>query len=162
MRATWREEQEAATREAAEDWQHRQTLIDRLRAHMHRGDGVTVTVLGRRLVGFVEEVGDDVLALRTASGRIDVHLAPSIAFEYAVTSPAREGGHRGSDAVGGSFRAALLVREQDVLVLLGTAADPDGRAGRLSVGADHVVLTTPDTELAVPLASVGWVCPAPD
>ena len=48
MRAAWREEQEAATRDAAEDWHHRQTLVDRLRAHMHRGDGVTVTVLGRR------------------------------------------------------------------------------------------------------------------
>ncbi len=95
MRAAWRAEQDAATRDATEDWQHRQTLVDRLRAHMHRGDGLTVTVLGRRLVGFVEEVGDDVLALRTVSGRIDVHLAPSIAFEYAVTAPAREGGHRG-------------------------------------------------------------------
>jgi hypothetical protein len=162
MRAAWREEQEAATRDAAEDWQHRLTLVDRLRAHMHRGDGVTVAVLGRRFVGFVEEVGDDVVALRTASGRIDMHLVPTIAFEYAVTSPAREGGHRGTDAVGGSFRAALLVREQDARVLLGTAADPDGRAGRLRVGADHVVLTTPDTEVAVPLASLGWVCPAPD
>jgi hypothetical protein len=162
MRAAWREEQEAATRDAAEDWQHRQTLADRLRAHMHRGDGLTVTVLGRRLVGFVEEVGEDVLALRTASGRIDVHVAPSIAFEYAVTSPAREGGHRGTDAVGGSFRAALLVREQDARALLGTIADPDGRAGHLRVGGDHVVLTTPDTELAVPFTSIGWVCRAPE
>ena len=162
MRAAWREEQEAATREAAEDWQHRQTMVDRLRAHMHRGDGLTVTVLGRRLIGFVEEVGEDVLALRTATGRIDVHLRPSIAFEYALTAPAREGGHRGTDAVGGSFRAALLVREHDARVLLGTAAEPDGRAGVLRVGGDHVVLTTPDTEVVVPITSVGWVCPAPD
>ena len=141
MRAAWREEQEAATREAAEDWQHRQTMVDRLRAHMHRGDGLTVTVLGRRLIGFVEEVSED---------------------EYALTAPAREGGHRGTDAVGGSFRAALLVREHDARVLLGTAAEPDGRAGVLRVGGDHVVLTTPDTEVVVPITSVGWVCPAPD
>jgi hypothetical protein len=47
-------------------------------------------------------------------------------------------------------------------VLLGTVSDPDGRTGRLRVGADHVVLATPDAEIVVPLASVGWVCPVPD
>ena len=69
MREAWRAEQEAAARDARESWTHRQTVTDRLRAHMHRGDTLTVTVAGHRLIGTVEEVGDDLLALRTPSGR---------------------------------------------------------------------------------------------
>ena len=38
MRAEWRAEQEAATRDAAEDWSHRQTLSTGCAAHMHPGD----------------------------------------------------------------------------------------------------------------------------
>ncbi len=162
MRAEWRAEQEAATRDAAEDWQHRRTLTDRLREFMHRGDGLQVTVVGRRLTGFVEEVGDDLLALQTTSGRVDVHLAPTITVEIVVTAPAREGGHRGSDVAGGSFRQALIGREPAPSVLVGTVQDPDGRKGTLLVGADHVELATGDGRLVVPLPAVAWICRAPD
>ena len=95
---TWRAEQDAATRDAAEDWAHRQTLEDRLRAHMHRGDEITVTIGGHRVVGTVEEVGTDLLALRSSSGRVDVHLTPTIPFFFEVATHAHQGGHRGSDA----------------------------------------------------------------
>jgi hypothetical protein len=162
MRAVWREEQEAATRDAAEAWQHRETLDDRLRAHMHRGDRLTATVLRRRFTGIVEEVGRDLVALQTASGRVDIHLTTSVSIEFAVSARAREGGHRGSNAAGGSFRQALVGRERDGNILLGSGDFPDGRRGEVRVGADHVRLLTPDAEVIVPLSAVGWVCRAPD
>jgi hypothetical protein len=161
MRAAWRAEEEAATRDAAEHWQHNLALADRMRAYMHHGDAVAVVVAGRRLTGLVEEVGADLLALRTASGRVELHLTATIPLEVTVSAPARAGGDRGTDA-GGSFRGALLARERDARVLLGTLADPDGRAGALTVAADHVVLHTGDAEIAVPLASIAWISPAPE
>ena len=81
MRATWRAEQDAATRDAVEDWAHRQTLVDRLRAHMHRGDDLTVTIGGHRVVGHGrggrDRSGRDAHA---RPGRVDVHLTPTIPF----------------------------------------------------------------------------------
>ena len=161
MRATWRAEQDAATRDAVEDWAHRQTLVDRLRAHMHRGDDLTVTVAGHRLVGTVEEVGPDLLAIRASSGRVDVHLTPTIPLRFEVSTRATEGGHRGSDAAGGRFRTALIAREQDGSVTLGTIDERDGINGVLVGGADHVLLRRADgRELVVPTRDVAWISPS--
>jgi hypothetical protein len=157
MRAEWRAEQEAATRDAVEDWALRQTLEDRLRAHMHRGDDVAITVVGHRIAGTAEEVGPDLLALRTQAGRVDVHLTATIPFWFEVATRATEGGHRGSDAAGGRFRAALMMRGTDARVALGTRDHPDGIDGSLVVGADHVVLTRAGSEIVVPIADVAWV-----
>ena len=161
IRATWRAEQDAATRDAAEDWAHRQTLEDRLRAHMHRGDEITVTIGGHRVVGTVEEVGTDLLALRSSSGRVDVHLTPTIPFFFEVATHAHQGGHRGSDAAGGRFRNALVAHERDASVTLGTAHEHDGVNGAIVVGADHVMLHRADgRELVVPTSAVAWISPA--
>jgi hypothetical protein len=163
MREAWRAEQEAAARDARESWTHRQTVTDRLRAHMHRGDTLTVTVAGHRLIGTVEEVGDDLLALRTPSGRVDVHLAATIWFQIDVAAPARSGGHRGANAAGGRFRYALVGRERDPRVRVGTLAEPAGIDGTLEVGADHVVvMTATGRTLMVPMTAVTWVSPAVD
>jgi hypothetical protein len=161
MREAWRAEQEAAARDARESWTHRQTVTDRLRAHMHRGDTLTVTVAGHRLTGTVDEVGNDLLALRTASGRVDVHLAPTIWLQIDVAAAARTGGHRGSNAAGGRFRHALVGRERDPRVRVGTLAEPGGVDGTVEVGADHVVVTTASGRtVIVPMAAVAWVSPA--
>ena len=160
MRAAWREDQEAATRDAAEDWAHRQTLSDRLRAHMHRGDVLAVTVAGTHFVGLVEEVGGDLLAVRTPTGRVDIHLAPTVPLLVEVATRAIEGGHRGTDAAGGRFIQALRARERDPRATVGTVHDPTGVDGHLVVGADHVVIGRASAgELVVPLAGVAWVAP---
>jgi hypothetical protein len=160
MRAAWRAEQEAATRDARADWTHRLTLVDRLRAHMHRGDTLVVAVAGHGVTGSVEEVGDDLLALMSPGGRVDIHLAPTIPMTFEV-SAAREGGHRGSDAAGGRFRHALIAREQDRRVRLGTVLQPEGLEGELRVSADHVAITTQaGREVVVPISGVAWVRPA--
>ena len=161
MRATWRAEQDAATRDAVEDWSHRQTLVDRLRAHMHRGDEITVTIGGHRVVGTIEEIGIDLLALRSSAGRVDVHLTSTIPFYFEVATHAHQGGHRGSDAAGGRFRNALIARERDASVTLGTAHEHDGVNGVITVGADHVLLQRADgRELVVPTSAVAWISPA--
>jgi hypothetical protein len=159
MREEWRAEQEAATRDAAEDWQHRRTLRDRLVEHMHRGDRLAVSVVGQRFAGTPEEVGDDLLALRTLFGRVDIHLAPSIALWYEVYERASQGGSRGSDIAGGQFRRALELRErEDSSMSVGTVFDPDGVDGRLTVGADHVGIVGPGgLETIVPVAQVAWI-----
>jgi hypothetical protein len=160
MRAEWREEQEAATRDAAEDWVHRQTIEDRLRAHMHRGDTLAMVVAGQRFVGEAEEVGATLVALRTAAGRVDIHLAPSVPFRFSVARRATVGGHRGSDVAGGRFRAALLARERDARVRIGTLHDPDGVAGSVVVSADHVLVTGPEhDETVIPITDVAWIAP---
>jgi hypothetical protein len=161
MREEWRAEQEAATRDAHEDWTHRQSLTDRLRTHMHRGDTLLVAVAGERVIGHVEEVGDDLLALRTPAGRIDVHVAATVPLWFEVTEAAQQGGHRGSVTAERRFRQALIGRERDAEVRLGTLGEPTGLEGRLEVGADHVVVTTRNgNAYVVPISGVAWIRPA--
>jgi hypothetical protein len=161
MRAAWREEQEAATRDAHRDWEHRLTLVDRLRAHMHRGDVVRVTVAGHQLAGPLEEVGADLVALRTPSGRVDVQLAPCIPLLFEVVEVPATHGHRGTDVAGGRFRHALIVREDDH-IRLGTLDAPDGLDGTITVGSDHVVLRGDSGATRVyALTAVAWIAAAP-
>jgi hypothetical protein len=160
MREEWRSEQEAATKDAAEAWAHRQTLQDRFRAHMHRGDRIALTIGGQRIAGIPDEVGDDLLAVRNLGGRIDIHLAATAPFWYELHEKASEGGHRGSDAAAGRFMNALLAREQEDLVTVGTVFDPDGIDGKLVVGADHVaIVARGGKETVVPLSQVTWIAP---
>ena len=160
MREAWRAEQEAATKDAVEARAHRQTLQDRFREHMHRGDRIAVTVAGQRIAGVPEEIGDDLLAVRTLSGRVDIHLSPTIPFWYEIVEKPQEGGHRGSDSAGGRFVGALLAREQEAQATIGTIFDADGIEGKLVVGTDHVVIVArAGKETTVPIAHVTWVAP---
>jgi hypothetical protein len=130
---------------------------------MHRGDEIAITVAGHRVAGTPEEVGPDLLAVRTPAGRVEVHQTATIPFWFEVAMRATEGGHRGSDAAGGRFRAALMMRGADARVTLGTRDHPDGIDGSLVVGADHVVLTrTGGLEVVVPIVDVAWVRVAGD
>ena len=157
MRAEWREEQDAATAAAAEAKHRRMTVRDRFEEHMHRGDRLAVIAAGQRLVGVPEEIGDDFVALRTLSGRVDVHLTPSVPIYFEVYERAASGGDRGVDAAG-SFVNALVRHEGDREVTLGTVFDADGIDGRVNVGADHVVLIgRAGAETVIPLAQVSWV-----
>jgi hypothetical protein len=156
LRGEWRAEQEAAARDAVEAWAQGRALVDVLRDHMHRGDTLAVTVGGVRFTGVADEVGADLLALRTAAGRVDVQLAPTVPVLVEVAGRAARGGHRGADVAGGSFRQAL-VRRAGADVVVGVVGAPEPLAGRLAVGADHVTVATrggPDATVA--LAHVAW------
>lgn len=158
MREEWRAEQEAATRDAAADWQHRRTLADLLTEHMHRGDRLAFHVAGWRVTGVPEEIGFDLLALRTLFGRVDIHLSPGVPMRFEVFEKATEGGARGVDVAGGSFRRALELREGAGDATIGTVFDPDGTDGTLRVGADFVtVVARMGAETTVPISYVSWV-----
>jgi hypothetical protein len=158
LRAEWRAEHEALTNEAVEEWLHGRTLVEVVRECLHRGDRVRATVHGRHFTGDVLEVGTDLVALRTPDGRVDLHVHTSIPL---VLQPerVRHGGSRGV-SVSGSFRGALLAREADPVVVVGTTVFDEPFEGRVVVGRDHVcVVDGDDHESYVALAAVTFVAP---
>jgi len=158
LRAEWQAEQAALTHEAAEEWLHGRTLVEIARECLHRGDRMRATVWSQQFSGEVLEVGTDLLALRTTSGRVDVHLHPAVPV---VLQPerARRGGSRGVAATG-SFRGALLAREASGAVVIGTTIAEHPFEGRLIVGRDHVCVVDGDrNESYVPIGSITFVAP---
>jgi hypothetical protein len=160
MRQEWRAEQDAAIADAAEQWRHRRTLADRFTEHMHAGDRIAVTIAGARFTGIPEEAGPDLVALRTVSGRVDLHIAPGIAVTYEVYERSASSGGRGNAIAGGQFKNALLHHEHDTEVTIGTLAEPDGIDGRIEVGVDHVrVIARAGAETVVSMDAITWVSP---
>jgi hypothetical protein len=159
MRAAWREEQDAATADAAAHWRHGRALTDWLRDRMHAGDLVGVTALARRFDGRVEEVGPDLLALRCEHGRVEIQLNAAIPVAFELVEHATKGGTRSS--VRRTFRDALLARDAQADLIVATVSQPEGVAGTVLVGRDFVcVVAASGTETVVPVAQVGWVAPA--
>ncbi len=160
MRAEWRAEQESASADAAAQWRHGRTLTDWLRARMHAGDRIAVTVASQFFVGLVDDVGDGLLALRCGFGRVEIHLHDGISMSIALVEHATEGGHRASG--GSTFHAALVARDAQP-VTLGMVLQPEGIEGTLLVGHDFVsVVTRAGVETVVAIAQIAWVTAARD
>ena len=156
MRAEWRAEQDAAAADAAAQWRHGRSLTEWLRDRMHAGDRIAVMVTAQPFVGIVEEVGADLLALRCAFGRVEIHVGAGIPISFEIVEHAKEGGTRG--ALRREFRDALLARDAQAGVSVGTRQHPDGIEGTLLVGRDFVtIVTRAGTETVVPIAHVAWV-----
>jgi hypothetical protein len=160
MREEWRAEQEAATRDAAEQWRHSRTLLDLAREHMHRGDRVAITVAGHRTVGAIIEVASDRIALLDETVRTDVHVTDAVPLAFGVVERALAGGRTGARTA--SFRARLLELETaGAPVAVATSIGPDPFIGTLSVGTDLVVVATAaGTETVIALSAVASVSPA--
>ena len=100
MREEWRAEQEAATRDAAEQWRHSRTLLDLAREHMHRGDRVAITVGRPPAAGEIVEVATDRIALFDDERRTDVHLIDSVPLAFTIVERAAFGrSHRRAHGV---------------------------------------------------------------
>jgi hypothetical protein len=156
MRADWRAETEAATADAVAQWRHSRTLLDWLTDRMHAGDRIAVMIGSRRFAGTVEEAGPDLLALRAAFGRVDVHVMPGLPLSMEINDKASAGGERGRS--NRTFRDALLARDARADLTIGTVHDPDGLDGTLYVGRDFVsIVAKLGAETVVPLDSVTWV-----
>jgi hypothetical protein len=156
MRAEWRAEQEAAAADAAAQWRHNRSLADWLRERMHAGDRIAVTIAAQSFVGLVEEVGDDLLALRCAWGRVEIHVCAAVPMTLELVEHATEGGARSVSRRG--FRDALVARDGLGGVNVGTLREPEGIDGTLFVGRDFVsIATRAGAETIVPIAHVAWV-----
>jgi hypothetical protein len=156
MRAEWRAEQDAAAADAAAHWRHTRTLTDWLCDRMHAGDVVGASVLDRRFVGRVEEVGLDVVALRGSFGRVEIHVADATPVAFELVEHATRGGTRSSRRR--AFRDVLMARDAQADITVATALHPSGIRGTLLVGRDFVtVVAGMGIETVVPIAQVAWV-----
>ena len=159
MRAEWRAEQEAAAADAAAQWRYGRTLADWFRARMHAGDRIAVTVASQPFVGLVDEVGDDLLALRCGFGRVEIHVSVGIPISIDLVEHATQGGRRAPN--GRTFHDALVARDAQVGVSVGTLQQPEGVDGTLLVGRDFVsLMTRSNVESVVPIAQIAWVTAA--
>jgi hypothetical protein len=162
MREEWRADQEAATLEAVEDWRHQRTLCDIAREIVHRGDPIVAMMPHIRFQGDVEAVGPDLLAIRTMSGRVDLHLRDGVPLVLQVGERVREGGTREAVA-DGDFRGSLLARERFGEVTLGCTMYDEPIDGKLVVGTDHVcIVGRGGGETFFPLWTVAYVMPRRD
>jgi hypothetical protein len=158
MRAEWRAEQDAAAADAAAHWRHMRTLTDWLRDRMHAGDVVAATVRERRFVGHVDEVGADLVAMRSSFGRVEIHLDAALPVAFELVEHATRGGTRSSRRR--AFRDALVARDAESDVTVATALHPSGIHGTLLVGRDFVIVVTASgVDTVVPIAQVAWVAP---
>jgi hypothetical protein len=155
MRAEWRAEQEVATADAAAQWRHSRSLEDWLGERMHAGDRIAVTVGEQRFAGHVEETGEDLLAIRAAFGRVDIHLTPGLPLLIELHDHATSGGTRAQSRR--TFRDALLLRDGRDDQTIGCLYDLEGLDGTVYVGSDFVsVVAKLGAETVVPLQYVVW------
>jgi hypothetical protein len=156
MRSSWAAEQDDAAHDAQEQFQRRQTFREWLIAAMHAGDRLAVTIVDQRFTGVVEEVGDDLLALRAIFGRVDLHLAPGIPLHIELVDHPSSGGGRGR--TDGSFAEAVAARDPNADMSVGTAFHPEGLDGMIAAGSDFVTIKArAGAVTVVQLAQVAWV-----
>ena len=127
---------------------------------MHAGDRMAVTIGAETFVGLCEEVGADLLALRCANGRVEIQLCASIPIRLEVVEHATQGGTRAVRRR--EFRDALLARDEQRAVRIGTLEQPDGITGTLLVSRDFVsVVSCSGLATIVPVAQIAWVTASP-
>ena len=123
---------------------------------MHAGDRLAVTIVDQRFTGMVEEVGDDLLALRAIFGRVDLHLAPGSRCTSSSSTIRRAAGTAGD--TDGSFAAAVAARDPEADMSVGTAFHPEGLDGQITAGRDFVTIRArAGAVTVVHLAQVAWV-----
>jgi hypothetical protein len=163
MRAEWRVEEEQFTAAAHEQWRHERTLTDRAHEWMLRGDTVTAHCAGAVFRGTVLDVRDDLIAIKTTTGRVDValgvveHRRP---VSLVIEAPATSGG--AWPGVGAAtFRDRLIeIEAAQQAVRIGTSLTADELRGTLAVGRDHVSVHQGQAETVLPLDWIAWVAPA--
>ena len=135
----------------------RQSFHEWLTEAMHAGDRIAVTIVDQRFTGTVEEVGEDLLALRAIFGRVDLHLIAGIPLHIELVDHPTGGGHHGR--TDRSFSAALAARDPDADTSVGTVFHPDGLDGQISGGTDFLITKARAGAVTViPLTQVAWIC----
>lgn len=152
-------ESQRETEEAAEQLdRNTRTLADVFVEHMERGDELEIRVGSLRWIGFIADVGPDVVTVDTIGATLDIVLR---AVSLVRVSAAGAGAGRGRSAQPLSFIAKLRElsgANAGVVIELGGDRLPTLR-GELRAAADsHVELDTPGGELVVvPLPSISFL-----
>ena len=157
MRSEWAAEQHDATKDAQEQWNRNQTFREWLTDAMHAGDRIAVTIVDQMFTGTIEEVGEDMLAVRCIFGRVDMRLANGIPMFIELVDHPTSGGHRGkTDA---SFAACLAARDPEADTSVGTIVHPEGLDGQVVAGRDFVTIKArAGAVTVVPMTQIAWVC----
>ena len=136
-RAEWRRDEEEYLRAAEEHWAHQQTLREVVRALMHRGDTITVSIGAAGFTGRAVAVGDDWFELDTVGGTVDVRLdAPELVVRVVERAP--DGGRR-CEPGARTLRARLLEHEVAGGPVVVGSRDGGALQGELVVGRDQVL-----------------------
>ncbi len=161
VRAEWRADEDEWTRAAVERWQHQRTLLDVIRECMLRGDTIALRLGNITFTGLVQAIGDDLVALDAAEGRVDVRVDDHTQLVARVLEHPHAGGTRGDSAT--TFRARLLELEMNELdVEVGADVAGEVVRGQLTVGRDHVIVHEKEQiDTVIALAAVAWVRRAP-
>ena len=109
----------------------------------------------------MQAIGDDLVALDAAEGRVDVRVDDHTQLVARVLEHPHTGGTRGESAT--TFRARLLELEMNELYVE-VGADVAGEVvrGQLTVGRDHVIVHEKEQiDTVIALAAVAWVRLAP-
>ena len=165
LRREWRADEEEWSRAALEHFRHGRTLVDVLRAVMHRGDVVLLgdgagTCLGVPAVrGVVAHVGEDWCRVDVAGGVVELPVTTTGPVVRVVERSPR-GGRGGDPDAPATWRARLLeleVAQASCAVGLTTG---ELLTGSLSVGGDHVVVGADAEAIYVPMGALSWLRPS--
>lgn len=128
-------------------------LSEVVRAVMHRGDDVAVTVIGRTLRGRLVAVGKDYVVMESDDAVADVRLNCAV----ITTHPRARGGTTGIPA-SPTLQARLAELEHDGATIELVTTGGDVIAGTVSVAArDHIVIATEAASTIVPVEVVAAV-----
>lgn len=142
-------------------WRAR-SIADVARTWMVRGDTVEVDVAGRRLVGEVQHVGEDLLVLSTARAgeppaAVDVALAAGPLLRVVSPNPS---GRRPPGRGARTLRARLTEHETSGVDVIVTLADEREVGGVIdAVATDHLLLRTTTGATVVPWSRIALVQP---
>ena len=149
-------EAEMLEQEAASVELRRRELGDVAVELMSRGDLVTVIAGDRQIQGRLEFARGEIASLRTASGLVDVHLAPGVVLRVDERSSA---GGKPPRSGSETMRARMLEHELSSRRVTVWAPAPATEVAGLiaAVGRDHVIVSDIEgAQWVVRLEDVAW------
>jgi hypothetical protein len=161
LRREWRADEEEWSRAALEHFRHGRTIIDVLRAAMHRGDVVVLGDGPGAPRGVVVHVGDDWCRLDAAGGVVELPVTGSGPV-VRVVEHSRRGGSGGDPHAPKAWRARVLELEVARGLCVVELTTGEKLTGLVLVGGDHVVVSAGGDETYVPMGALARFRPSCD
>jgi hypothetical protein len=158
LRREWRADEEEWSLAALEHFHHGRSLVDVLRAVMHRGDVVLLGVGVGTCRGLLSHVGEDWCRLAAAGGVVELPVTTTAPVVRVVERSPR-GGCGGDPVAPATWRARLLELEVARTGCAVELATGELLTGSVSVGRDHVMVGAEAGAFYVPMGAVSWLRP---